>query len=184
MITPEVLVPVLGMGVLSMYWLILGKWMGGTLRTYMDHPFWFGLDKTTIGVITVLQVFAIVGFLVGWVSWVRKKPSRGLFFKYSPNLLSYTYTMFLLSAIAWPIATYYNRPFAAVLSTVLTAVSSVLLLAGAVEDRPTRWWVTIGWASLAMVTVLCDGVIWNANYILYRDVVDSVTHPTAYPLFA
>ena len=47
----------------------------------------------------------------------------------------------------------------------MVAISSILLLAGSVEDKDVKWYVTFGLLLVSIVTVLGDSVIWNANYI-------------------
>jgi hypothetical protein len=72
---------------------------------------------------------------------------------------------FLVSAIIWPIATTYKAKATSVASLVVTAISSILLLAGLSEDRAPMY-VLLSALSLSIVVVLLDAVVWNANYIL------------------
>ena len=98
---------------------------------YINHPFWFGLPENIIKIMVVFQVLAMIGFLTAVISWIRYPPKQGIMYK---NNLFYTLILFLLSASIWPIVTYYKIHWAAVLSIILTAVSSILLLAGTIEE--------------------------------------------------
>ena len=111
----------------------------------------------------LFQVLAMVGFLTAVISWIRYPPKQGIIYK---NLF-YILILFLLSASIWPIATYYKIHWIVVLSLIITAISSILLLAGSIEEKKEdiKWYKVLGIIFLCIVTVLCDGVIWNANYI-------------------
>ena len=65
----------------------------------------------------------------------------------------------------WPYATYYKQPIIVVASLVCTAIASILLLAGSIESDQPKWYIVLGLILLSIVTVLGDGVVWNANYI-------------------
>ena len=75
--------------------------------------------------------------------------------------------LFLISASIWPVATYYKINWLVVLSLITTAFASILLLAGTIEEEKEdiKWYKVLGMLSLCLVTVLADGVLWNANYI-------------------
>ena len=83
------------------------------------------------------------------------------------NNLFYTLILFLISATIWPIATYYKIHWLIILSLITTAIASILLLAGTIEEKKDdiRWYKVLGMLSLCLVTVLADGVLWNANYL-------------------
>lgn len=50
---------------------------------------------------------------------------------------------FFISAIIWPFATYYKKHILVVLSLIFTAISSILLLAGLIEDKNPKWYVVM-----------------------------------------
>ena len=64
-------------------------------------------------------------------------------------------------------ATYYKINWLIILSLITTAIASILLLAGTIEEKKDdiRWYKVLGLLSLCLVTVLADGVLWNANYL-------------------
>jgi len=129
--------------------------------TYFTTPFWFGIPTNIVKFLTIFQILAAIGFLIAIISWIKKPPQGGIMEKYLfPNLL-----LFFVSAIVWPIAVNKNIIWLTVLSLILTAVSSILLLAGSIEEKNPRVHIVISLLFLCIVTVLGDAVIWNANYI-------------------
>ena len=157
----EIIVLILfGIMVLISYYIFLIK---DSKSGYIKHPFWFGLPENIIKIMVLFQVLAMVGFLTAVISWIRYPPKQGIIYK---NLF-YILILFLLSASIWPIATYYKIHWIVVLSLIITAISSILLLAGSIEEKKEdiKWYKVLGIIFLCIVTVLCDGVIWNANYI-------------------
>ena len=98
------------------------------------------------------------------ISWIQYPPKKGIMYG---NNLVYTLILFLISATIWPIATYYKIHWLVILSLITTAIASILLLAGTIEEQKEdiKWYKVLGMLSLCLVTVLGDGVIWNANYI-------------------
>ena len=132
--------------------------------SYLNHPFWFGMSPTIIKMLMVFQAFAIIGFLTTIINWIQYPPKEGIM---HDNNLFYTISLFLISAAIWPVATQYKIHFLAISSIILTAIASILLLAGTVEERKEdiKWYKILGMLLLCIVTVLVDGVLWNANYI-------------------
>jgi hypothetical protein len=108
------------------------------------------------------MIFAMIGFLVSVGSWLLDPPKKGIM---SGNNLFLTLVIFFVTAILWPIATYYECGWLVVANLVLTAVASILLLAGSVEEKNIKPYRVFGLLCLCITTVLGDGVIWNANYI-------------------
>jgi hypothetical protein len=151
----------LGVVVLLSYYFYLIK---DSTTGYINHPFWFGMSPSIIKMLMVFQAFAIIGFLTTIISWIQYPPKEGIMYG---NNLFYTISLFLLSAALWPVATQYKIHFLTVSSIMLTAIASVLLLAGTIEERKEdiKWYKVLGMLSLCLVTVLVDGVLWNANYI-------------------
>jgi hypothetical protein len=96
-------------------------------------------------------------------------PSQGIL----KNNLFLILCVFFISAIIWPFATYYKKNILVVLSLIFTAISSILLLAGLIEDKNPKWYVVLGSFLLSIVTVLGDGVLWNVNYIYKVSVLHS-----------
>jgi predicted signal transduction protein with EAL and GGDEF domain len=153
---------VLGISILISYYIVLGKWSKQS-DSYTTHPFWFGLDKNIVKILTIFQLLAVIGFLTGTISWLKNPPKEGIMSR--QNILFLTIAVFFLSAALWPYTTYYKKVWLTVSVLIITAISCILLLAGSVEENNPRWYIFLGFLFLCITTVLGDGVIWNANYI-------------------
>jgi len=147
----------LGLILFVIYYHVFGKHGGG----YITHPAWLGLSANIVKMLCVLQVFAAIGFLVSVGTWVFVPPTSGIGVH-----LHFLIALFLVSAITWPIALKYGIGWLVVLSLVMTAAGSILLLAASIEDETPKWWVILGFILLNVVTVLVDAVMWNAKFIL------------------
>ncbi len=152
---------ILGLLVLISYYIFLIK---DSKTGYINHQFWFGLPENIVKMLIIFQILAVIGFLTTIISWIIYPPKKGIVYG---NNLFYIIIFFLISAAIWPIVTYYKIPWLVVSSLVITAVSSILLLAGTIEEdkEDIKWYKVLGMLFLCLVTVLSDGVIWNANYI-------------------
>jgi hypothetical protein len=166
----KIIVIILAISVLVSYYIFLQtdqKYEGG----YIGHPFWFGIQKEIVWSLVFFQILAAIGFVISIGSWMFfETPKKGAV---ANNKLFYALFLFFISAIVWPIATKYhdkykNGGYLVVISLILTAIASIWLLAGAIEDEDSKYkfWRVIGLLFLCIVTVLGDGVIWNANYIV------------------
>lgn len=152
----------LGIVVMITYYIVLGKWVPST--SYNNHPFWLGITKTNVNMLTAFQVLAATGFITASLSWFINPPKGGVMGS-NKCALPITLAVFLIGAIVWPVATYYKTNWLTVASLLLTAAASITLLAGSIEEDNPRWYVILGWLMLSLVTVLGDGVVWNAKYI-------------------
>lgn len=152
---------ILSIIVLSSYYFYLVK---DSTTDYFNHPFWFGINPSVVRIFMILQIFAVVGFLIAITSWIIQPPSQGLM---AGNSLFYTLILFLISAAIWPVATHYKIHSLVISSLISTAIASILLLIGSVEEskKDIRWYKIIGILCLCVVSVLVDGVLWNINYI-------------------
>lgn len=159
-ITLLVVTTIFGLGVLSAYFVVFGHWVR---KNYFTHPFWMGIPGSVVQTLSVFQVLAVVGFLAAMSTWIHSPPKGGVMNGYAVVL---TVVVFMIGAIIWPFATYFDYPWASVSSLLVSAVASILLLAGSIEEDNPRWWVVAGLTMFSTVTVLGDGVVWNANYIL------------------
>ena len=153
-----------GFIVLLFYYIFLVK---DSKYGYVNHPFWFNMNEDVVKMLIFFQLFAVVGFIVTIYFWIINPPKQGIMVG---NNLFYTILMFFISAAIWPVATYYKIHWLVVTSLIVTAISSILLLAGTIEENPddVRWYKVLGILCLCLVTVLGDGVLWNANYIKYK----------------
>ena len=148
----------LGLMVLLSYFTYLRT---NTNGNYFTHPFWFNMNTNIVKFLTFFQILAMIGFIVAIGSWLINPPKGGIMEKY----LFLTLIVFLISAAIWPYATYNNMSWLSVLAVLLTAISSILLLAGSIEEHTPRLIVLCGLLFLCITTVLGDAIIWNANYI-------------------
>jgi hypothetical protein len=151
-----------GLLVLTSYYIVFAKLVTGS---YLKHKFWLGINTSTISVLFFFQILAACGFIASSTTWIVDPPTTGVMGN-NVYALPVTISVLLITAIIWPFATYYKIPWLTVLSLIGTAASSIVLLAGAIEEDNPRWWVVLGWMLLCLVTVLGDGVVWNAKYIL------------------
>ena len=149
-----------GISVIATYIIVFARLAPGN---YITHPYWVGIPTSIVGVLCVFQAFAVLGFLVSITEWLLRPPTSGIMGK--KYILLITLALFFLGACVWPIAMHAKISGLTVLSLVLTALASILLLAGSIDEQVARWWVVLGWILLSTVTVLGDGVIWNTKYI-------------------
>ena len=77
------------------------------------------------------------------------------------------------SAIGWSVRTTLHARKSTVGTTALTsgslivtALCSILLLAGQLESQEPSWYATLGLLLFCLVTVLGDGVGWNARFLV------------------
>tara|TARA_B100000963_G_scaffold346812_1_gene352448 strand:- start:315 stop:848 length:534 start_codon:yes stop_codon:yes gene_type:complete len=117
-----------------------------------------------------LMLVAAGGFLTYFIEYlIKPDPQKGL--------LSYGFThplllaILLLASTAWSIFQVRhvktNQPMYAILastSLVVTAICSILLLAGTVEADES-WLGVVGLGLFCLTTVINDGVVYNAKMI-------------------
>lgn len=152
---------VLGLTVLVSYYIVFIHL--NTPHNYLTHPFWFGIPKNIVIILVFFQTLAVVGFLMAMITWIIDPPEGGVMG--SHIALPLTISVFLITASIWPFAVHYDIPWLVVVSLIGTAICSIVLLAGSIEETNQRWWVVLGFILLSIVTVIGDGVLWNANYI-------------------
>jgi hypothetical protein len=128
---------------------------------YLDHPLWIGFPAPVIRVFVAFQVIAAIGFMVAAGSWIVSPPTGSGIGNYFAVLL----VAFLGASILWPVFAKAESRVGAVLSLVVAAIASILMVAGAAEESQPRAHVVGGFLVFALVTVLADGVAWNARYI-------------------
>jgi len=168
----QMILGIVGALVLVSYYVVFGHLYRSRGTSYATHDFWFGIDETFVKILIAFQIAAVVGFLVAITMWFVQPPEGGIMGR--PSILFLTLLVFLLASICWPFATYYKSPVLVVGSLLLAAIASILLLAGSVQEDKTRVPVMLGLLFFSIVTVLADGVLWNANYI-YRIIHDKTT---------
>jgi hypothetical protein len=156
----KTIIMLLGLSVLISYYIVFVV-LYKSQKSYINHEFWFGMNSELVKIIVVLQLVALYGFLTSVSFLVSNVPTHGILSNHLFKILC----MFFIGAIVWPFATFYKKHIIVVLSLTMTAISSILLLAGSIEDKNPNFHVVIGTFLVSIVTVLVDGVLWNANYI-------------------
>jgi hypothetical protein len=152
-------------GVLVVSYTLLGFKHKGV--GYVASPLWLGMGRSTVIMLVVLQVFAAIGFLLSVLTWVLVRSPNGGVLSYSPAVLPLVLALFLAASSSWAFLLLFDNPnkIAVSASLIITALASVVLAAGAAEENEPRWWVVLGTLLLGLVTVLSDGVVWNARWI-------------------
>jgi multisubunit Na+/H+ antiporter MnhB subunit len=157
-----IILSIVGICVLYAYYIYLRNPPDSDKNTnYFTSYYWFGMNENLVKIITFFQIFAIIGFLVAVISWIKTPPKGGIMDKY----LFITIFIFLLSALIWPYAVNKKIHWLVVFSLIITAISSILMLAGSIEEDNPRTIIVVGLLFLCIITVLGDAVLWNANYI-------------------
>ena len=160
------IVAFLGLGILLSYYPIV-KTQG------KPHDYWVGMPRNTRILLHVFQILAAIGFLVyvGDLLFGRKQlPKKGIF--KNQYALPILITGILVFSLAWSflVVHYFktgNLKIMVVLSLVLTAICSILLLAGEFENEG-KWYTVLSLIVFNVVTVLCDAIGWNSKFILNR----------------
>lgn len=161
---------VLGAAVLGSYVPIVKD----QLSKRYDH--WLGLPNDTRYMFYALQLLAAVGFVTFILYYCMKKdePVHGLF-SYNKAIVPSLVGILLLAAVGWSVGSvlHSNRPSVGSTalvsgSLVVTALCSLLLLAGQFEDQDPVWYVSLGLLLFCLVTVLGDGVGWNARFLMQQ----------------
>lgn len=156
-----IILSILGIFVLYAYYIYLRRPDTGKNTNYFTNYFWFGINENIVKILTFFQLFAIIGFLIAVISWIKTPPKGGIMEKY----LFITIFIFLFSALLWPYAVNKKIHWLVVFSLIITAISSILMFAGSIEEDNPRTIIVIGLLFLCIITVLGDAVLWNANYI-------------------
>jgi hypothetical protein len=151
------------LGLMVSYYIVFFKLYKSTSKSYSTHEFWFGMNEKFVNILIYLQLLAAVGFIVSISSWIKEPPKGGIMGK--KHYIFFTLLIFFIGSIIWPFAVFYKKPIIAVTSLIFVAISSILLLAGSIEEKNSRWYVILGLMCVCLVTVLGDSVLWNANYI-------------------
>jgi len=134
--------------------------------SYVDSPLWLGMPRSVVIPITILQVIAAIGFLAAVCTWLFDAPPKeGLMSR--TGALATTLAVFFAASVGWAALMSRRNPpvWAVSLCLIAAAASSIAMLAGAAEESKPRWWVTLGLLVFCLVTVLADGVLWNARFI-------------------
>lgn len=160
----------------SYFWVFRSE---GASYLSSSNPYWLGYSKGAIRALVVLQVLAVVGFLLFAVPWVFiSSPEGGLGAR--RGALPATLALFLVAAALWAPAMReaiktgsrtHSKTWKGVGAGALflCAVASILFVAMAAEEANPRWYVLLGTILFAGTTVLGDGVAYPAR-MLTRDI--------------
>ena len=139
------------------------------------HDMWVGIGEKHREVCYPLIVSATVGFIMFSYHFCQRERSsftKGIFRK-KFALETLVATILIFSAL-WSLFMYLSvvkkkgkiSNVLTVLSLVIVAISSVILLAGVVEDGKCPNYVLAGVLGFCVTTVLIDAVAWNSNFII------------------
>ena len=162
---------VLGFFVLLSYYL---SFRGKNKNGYTNSSLWLGLPKPFVYIAVAFQLLGAAGFLVMIISWSIHPPSGG-FLGTHEAVLVIIVAVILMASMAWAPLTMHSienptswaARVGAVTSLIVTAIGSILLVAGACEESKPRWYVMIGAILFAIVTVLFDSVAYNSRFVKY-----------------
>lgn len=154
----------MGPVLLASYIMLAQKYPG---TSYIDSSLWLGMGRPLIIALVCLQLLAAVGFLAAICTWVFAKPPVGGLLSYHKAILPVLLGVFLASSSAWAFLLLADKPSVAgvSISLVVTAICTILLIAGAAEETVPRWWIVVGLMLLGLITVLGDAVVWNSRWI-------------------
>lgn len=167
-ISTSVVVGVLGAVVLGSY-IPIGK-----DQYTKTHDYWLGVPLYTRYIFYGMWVFAALGFLwyVGSTVLGPQVPDTMGLFSHGVWVRPLILGILLLSSAAWSGFVYKwirtpSTPFkvGTSASLIVTALCTILLLAGEVETN-APWHKILGLVFFAATTVLVDGVVWNAKFLV------------------
>jgi hypothetical protein len=163
-----ILTCILGAGVLGSYVPIVQD-----IRN-QKQDYWFGISKPIQYFAYSVWILAAIGFLTYTFGFTTHAPKqeKGLF-AYGQNWIRpLLIGIALVFSIGWSITTWAHVHFNiskvwSSLCLIITALASILLLAGEVETD-TPFFQIMGLLIFTFNTTLIDAVMWNANFILAK----------------
>ena len=162
-----------GMAIMTSYGIVLANIGNGfpldglSSKSYIESPYWLGMQRDTIIGIVVLQLLAAIGYLV-WFFWlINTEVSIGLL-RYN-WIKTLQIVAFLLSSTIWPYTAYiYMLKPTSVTRAIISssflwmAACSVIFMIGTTFEARAPVAPTLGILLLGNVVVLADGVGWSA----------------------
>jgi hypothetical protein len=158
-----------GILVLLSYYLVFK----GSKKGYLDSEYWLGQSKSTVIVFFIFQLLAAVGFLMAFATpngWLFGSGPQGGVLG-DPIVFNIVLIVFFLAAASWAFLARAglkgSKPAAigCSISLVITAICAILLLAGAVEEKDSKWYKVLGTLLFGITVILSDGIAWNAKFI-------------------
>lgn len=148
--------------------LVLGSyvWVGvKSTGGLIGNPWWLEFPRGVVIGILGLQALAVAGFLTVAARLVFFAPPTSTFLA-KPGAMPAVFGVFLGGAALWAVAMQLRWPkWVVSASLVATAVATIALLAGVAEEGAVDPYAFFGALALAVITVLCDGVAWNARFV-------------------
>lgn len=133
---------------------------------YVTNKWWLGLDASCVYGLTIMQGVAAIGFLGMLVVWGQRAPRGGLFDHASrPYGLAACVSTLLVASIVWALVLDSGVRWLAVLPLVVVACCAIALVVGAFTETEPRATAVIFSLLFGTVTVLADGVGWNARFL-------------------
>ena len=140
---------------------------GLSSKSYIDSPYWLGMQRDTIIGVVVMQVLAAIGYLI-WFFWlINTDVSIGLL-RYN-WIKTLQIVVFLLSSVIWPYTAYIYmlKPTSVTRAIVSSsflwlAACSVIFMIGTTFEARAPVAPTLGILFLGNVVILADGIGWSA----------------------
>ena len=140
---------------------------GSSGKSYVESPYWLGMQRDTIIGIVVMQVLAAIGYLI-WFFWlINTDVSIGLL-RYN-WIKTLQIVVFLLSSVIWPYTAYiYMLKPTSVTRAIISssflwlASCSVIFMIGTTFEARAPVAPTLGILFLGNVVILADGIGWSA----------------------
>ena len=140
---------------------------GLSSKSYIDSPYWLGMQRDTIIGVVVMQVLAAIGYLI-WFFWlINTDVSIGLL-RYN-WIKTLQIVVLLLSSVIWPYTAYIYmlKPTSVTRAIVSSsflwlAACSVIFMIGTTFEARAPVAPTLGILFLGNVVILADGIGWSA----------------------
>ena len=129
-------------------------------ESLVTHPYWCGTPASLVLLFCALMVPALLGFCYSFITWLHDPPQGWLEWP----LYFIVLILFACFATLWSVSVYYEWDVCVSIALIGSAVTSILLLVGALNEPIIRPGVVMGFAALCVVTVIMDAIIWQSMY--------------------
>lgn len=138
--------------------------------SYINSPYWLGLSSRNAMTISILQIFALVSYVIWVVNISLYPPVNGIFSSVVWRLVALN--LFLIPSSVWPYITYKFLVEPSLLFAILSsmclwiaAIGVILAIAAAFENTETHPIVLLSTLIWGSVIILADGIGWTATAI-------------------
>ena len=126
----------------------------------LTHPYWCGAPAPLIVLFCTLMIPALLGFCYSFITWLDDPPKGWLEWpRYFIVLM-----LFFCFATMWSVSVYNEWHVCVSIALIGSAVTSILLLVGALNEPTIRPGVVMGFTALCVVTVIMDAIVWQSIY--------------------